>query len=125
MIIVVGINIPHAAAATISPQYVQIFSVTNSLTVDGNFLNVYASTNGYIGTTSCGVTATLQQSTPYGWFTYHSWSSKSTSSNPEYAVASASIYATSGKYRLVTTHYVTVNSYTEYESVTSDIKTIY
>jgi len=131
MIAMVGsFSIIPAYAATessntiVSPQYVQICQVDNGLTVSGSTLCVYAATFGYSDATKCGVTATLQKLSGSQWSNYKVWSATSPSSHPDYVEIDTSISVSSGQYRLVTSHSVTVGSYTEYEGMTSPTRTV-
>lgn len=104
---------------TVKPQFVQTSEIDNDLSVDGKTLDIYAATVGYSDATRCGVTVTLQKLSGSSWVKYSSWSATSTSSDPNYVAFSRSISVPNGQYRLVTSHSVTVGSYTEYNSMMS------
>jgi hypothetical protein len=106
-----------ANATVMKPEYTYICDVENCLEPSGNTLYFDAATSGYFNATRCGVTATLQKQSGSSWSNYRVWSK---SSNSDYVLFSTSINVSSGRYRLVTSHSVTVGSSTEYEGMTSD-----
>ncbi len=116
--ILFSIGAVSANATTIKLNYVHISDVSNGLEPSGNTLYVTASTSGYFDATRCGVTATLQRQSGSSWSNYKVWSK---SSNSDYVLFGTSINVPSGRYRLVTSHSVSVGSSTEYEGMTSDI----
>lgn len=124
------ISVSPAFAATnssnsiVTPQYEQICEVDNGLNVDGKTLLVYGATFGYSNATKCGVTATLQKQSGSSWVTYRTWSATSSSSEPDYVQIDTTLTVASGKYRLLTSHYVTVNGYSEYENIVSPTRTV-
>lgn len=107
-----------ANATVMKPEYTYICDVENCLEPSGNTLYIDAATSGYFNATNCGVTATLQKKSGSSWSNYKVWSK---SSNSDYVLFSTSISVSSGQYRLVTSHSVTVGSSTEYEGMTSDV----
>jgi len=122
-----------ASAATMSSSkdngiihldYVNISSVSNELTVNGKVLNVYAGTFGYFDVNKCGVTATLQKLSGSSWTNYRVWTATSPSAHPDYVVIDTSVTVTSGQYRLVSSHSVTVGSDTEFEGMMSPTRTV-
>lgn len=110
--------------SVMSPQYIQICEVDNGLSVSGKTLSLYAATLGYSDATKCGVTATLQKLSGSQWSTYQTWTATSPSSHPDYVEIDKSISVSSGQYRLVTSHSVTVGTFTEYEGMTSPTRTV-
>jgi hypothetical protein len=129
--IVTCISAVSASAVAISPRggtihlnYVQISDVSNGLSADGKTLNVYAATFGYSNATSCGVTATLQKKSGSSWAKYHVWTAHSSSDYPDSTSVDTSITVSSGEYRLVSSHSVTVGTETEYEGMISPVRTV-
>ena len=113
-----------SVSASAAVQYEQISSVSNGLTVSGKTLTASAATYGYFDADRCGVTATLQKLSGSSWVDYKVWSATSTSSQPDSVLFSATITVSSGQYRLVTSHSVTVGTYTEYEGMMSPTRTV-
>lgn len=114
----IGIGSISVNATEMRPNYTYICDVENNLEPSGNTLYIDAATSGYFNATNCGVTATLQKKSGSSWSNYRVWSK---SSNSDYVLFSTSINVSSGQYRLVTSHSVTVGSSTEYEGMTSDV----
>lgn len=110
-----------ANAAVVTPQYEQISSVVSDLEVSGKTLSVSAATYGYFDATNCGVTATLQKLSGSSWTNYKVWSASSPS---DYVIFGTTINVSSGQYRLVTSHSVSVGSSTEYEGMISPTRTV-
>ena len=113
-----------SVSASAAVQYEQISSVSNGLTVNGSTLTVTATTYGYFDADRCGVTATLQKLSGSSWVDYRVWTASSPSSHPDYVSFATSITVSSGQYRLVTSHSVTVGTYTEYEGMMSPTRTV-
>lgn len=124
MAVSVGSFSNTASASIISPLYENISDVSCDLDVDGNTLYVDAETYGYFDASKCGVTATLQKYSGSSWTKYRSWSATSPSSHPDFVMFSTKLNVSSGKYRLVTSHSVTVGNTTEYEGLMSDEVTV-
>lgn len=124
--LIISINlIPNSVvAATMSPQYTYISDTENGLDISGTTLYIDAATYGYFDADKCGVTATLQKKSGSSWSTYRAWSATSPSSHPDFVMLNTSISASSGTYRLVTSHSVTVGNATEYEGMMSDEVTV-
>lgn len=117
---IICIGSVSAQATTMSPMYTNISSVDNDLYSSGKTLYVSAGTYGYLDVDKCGVTATLQKLSGSSWANYKVWTATSPSSHPYYVTIDTSIVVTTGTYRLVSSHSVTMDPVTEYEGITSN-----
>jgi type 1 fimbria pilin len=131
MTIVLSISAVSASAKAVLPNddtvhlnYVQISDVAIDLTASGRTLYVTAGTYGYFDATRCGVTATLQKLSGSSWVRYKVWEATSPSSHPDFVVIDTTCTVTPGQYRLVSSHSVTVGSYTELEGMMSPVRTV-